>query len=208
MSTTMTDQKTDEELLRDLENEAAAPPPSGGGGADEEALLNEGINPNIDLETVVPAGEYLARFEEVIVKRSAVREERDPKTQVVVQKGGNLMLECKLAILGGEHDGRNIYDRIMLEGKGAARMARVASVLGRYDRDLKCLTGFPSSPPTAGEIKSWLIGKVVTIEVEIEPERTFQGKKQAPRSVVAFSGYHEPPAPPNDVPAVASPQWK
>jgi len=206
MSATM----TDEELLSQLEQEASAPPPGGGGGeADEEALLNEGINPNISLDTIVPAGQYVARFEEVIVKRSQRREERDPKNPHLpaTLKGGTLMLECKLVILAGEHEGRNLYDRLMLEGKGDVRLARVASVLNRYDRDLKCLTGFPSNPPTAGEIKRWLLGQVVTVEVEITPERTWNGKKQPPRSEIAFMGYHEPPAQPTET-ALAAPEWK
>ena len=208
MSTT--EMQTDEELLRDLEGQAAAPPPNES-EADEAALLNEGVNPNINLETVVPAGEYLAKFAEVTVKRSQVREERDPKRPDLppAQKGGNLMLEVKLEILQGEQEGRFVFDRLMLQGsdKATARLAKVASVLGRYDRDLKCLTGFPSNPPTAGEIKSWLIGKVVMIETIVSPARDANGKRYEARAEITFGGYHEPPAQAS-APAEMMPAWK
>lgn len=196
----------EDEILRELEGQAAAPPPSDSAAA-EQALLNESVNAQIDKNDTVPAGQYLAKFIEIEVQKSQVRDERDPANPSAppVRKGGNLMLNCKLEILQGECAGRFVYDRVMLVGKGASRMAILASALGFYDDDLKCLSGFEINPPTAGMIKARVLGQVVGIDTEIEPAREWNGKKQPPRATIAFNGYFTPEQPES---AVAQPSWE
>lgn len=190
----------DAELLKQLEQQAAEPP-SGGGSDEEAALLNEGVSTNIELQTVVPKGEYVVKFAEIEVRRG--KPKRDPKTGV--ERQGTLYMRCKLEILQGDFAGRSIYDNLMLEGDGAPRLARVASVLGRYDRDAKCMTGFKNNTPTAGDIKNWLLGQVVLVETLVEPERNdaATGKTFPAKAAVTFGGYHE--APSANVPAEAGP---
>lgn len=193
----------EEDILAELEAQASAPPLSDA-AAEEAALLNEGVNPGIEKSDTVPAGQYLAKFVEVTVQKSKEREERDPVTQIVEKKGGNLMLNCKLEILQGECKGRFIYDRVMLVGKGASRMAILASALGFYDDDLKCLSGFETNPPTAGMIKARVLDQVVGIDTEIEPAREWNGKKQPPRATIAFNGYFTPEQPAS---TMTEPSW-
>lgn len=201
----MTETLTPEQaIIAELEAEAAAPPPNDAAAA-EAALLNEGVNAQIEKSDTVPAGQYLAKFVEVTVQKSQVREERDPVTQIVEKKGGNLMLNCKLEILQGECKGRFIFDRVMLVGKGASRMAILASALGFYDDNLKCLSGFEINPPTAGMIKARVLDQVVGIDTEIEPAREWNGKKQPPRATIAFNGYFTPE---QSATVVAQPSWE
>lgn len=184
----------EKDILAELEAHAAAPPMNDE-AAVEAALLNETINGQIDLDTVIPSGTYLAKIIEVTAKKSALREERDPVTHLVSKKGGNLYLNLKLQVLDGEFAGRFVWDMVMLTGKGSARMAQLASALGFYDKDAKVLTGFGTATPTAGMIKARILGTVVGIETEVEPSRVWQGKTQPPRAKPTFNGYFTPETP-------------
>lgn len=200
----------DEDILAELEAHAAAPPVSDSAAA-EAALLNESISGQIDLDTVVPAGQYLVKIIEVTAKKSEVREERDPANPHLppVRKGGNLYFNVKLQILTGEQTGRFVFDMVMLTGKGAARMALLASKLGFYDKDAKTLMGFGTPNPTMAQIKDRIFNQVVGIETEVEAAREYNGKKQPPRAKVIFQGYFTPEeigaAGPSD--AATAPSW-
>jgi hypothetical protein len=183
---------TEAEVLAAIDELDTAKPQSDA-AAEEAALLDQSVDPNIKPDSVVPAGEYLVKFVEVTVKKSAVRDERDPVTHVVTRKGGNLYLNVKLQVLTGEYAGWSIYEMVMLEGKGAARLALLASRLGFYDHQNKCLAGFPTPTPTAGMLKERLLGQVVFVETEVEAGRVWNGKKQPDRAKVTFNGYLEMP---------------
>lgn len=196
---------TDEEkaILEELEGQSTQRPPSDDAAA-EAALLDLPINSDVKLDTVLPPATYLCRFDTVTVKRSAVKDERDPVTQAMIKKGGNLMLDCRLVIVAGEHAGKMIFDRLMLEGGGTPRLARVASALGFYDHERKCLD-FPK-PPTAGEIKARLLGQVINVQTKIE-KSTFNNEERE-RAVVTFMGYSAVEAVPDDMPTDEPPAPK
>ena len=152
---------SDDDILNELKNQVSNPPPASGG--EDEELLNRSASSNYEIDTVIPVGEYIVKFAEVKVQLG--KEKRDPKTQQTIP--GTPFLNCVLEITTGEFEGKKIFEMIMLEGKGATRLARLASVLGFYDRDNKCLSGFPVNPPTYGMIRDRVLNSVCKVKTAI-----------------------------------------